>query len=94
MMVEIARNTTLALLANRSPEASICPSEVARAITSDGNWRMAMPNVHAAVDTLMDEGLVQLSWKGQRLERRTGPYRIFAFSSEQCRGAGKNEVHS
>jgi len=85
MMVEIARNATLALLAGRSTQASICPSEVARAISSDGNWRMAMPNVHAAVDALLDEGLVQLSWKGQRLEKRTGPYRITAaFIREKC----------
>jgi len=39
------RIVTLALLARRAPGATICPSEVARAIAPD--WRGAMPAVHA-----------------------------------------------
>ncbi|WP_309547008.1 hypothetical protein [Sphingomonas sp. SUN019] len=35
-----------------------------------------MPAVHAAVDQLVDEGLVRLSWKGRKLVTRAGPYRI------------------
>ncbi len=35
-----------------------------------------MPLVHAAIDELVDEGLVWLSWKRQALPRRDGPYRI------------------
>lgn len=76
MMPETARNATLALLADRSEDASICPSEVARVISTDDDWRTSMPTVHAAVDTLLDQGIIQLSWKGQRLDERTGPYRI------------------
>lgn len=74
-MAANARDTTLALLMARSPEATVCPSEVARALASDG-WRDALPVVHAAVDQLLSEGLVQLSWKGQPLATRVGPYRI------------------
>jgi hypothetical protein len=33
--------TTLSMLARRKPDATICSSEVARAIASD--WRRAMP---------------------------------------------------
>jgi hypothetical protein len=43
-----ARPATLALLAERAAEATICPSEVARALAADGaDWREAMPTVHA-----------------------------------------------
>jgi hypothetical protein len=42
------RAETLSLLARREPDATICPSEVARAIAPD--WRGAMPEVHAAID--------------------------------------------
>ncbi|KHL25862.1 hypothetical protein PK98_04480 [Croceibacterium mercuriale] len=68
------RAATLSLLAHRAPEATICPSEVARAISPD--WRGAMPAVHFAIDGLVRDGLVRLSWKGQRLATRSGPYRI------------------
>ncbi len=35
-----------------------------------------MPIVHSAVDGLVAEGLVRLSWKGEPLDERAGPYRI------------------
>jgi hypothetical protein len=71
-----ARDATLALLAKRAPGATVCPSEVARAVATDGDWRREMPTVHAAVDHLVDEGVIRLSWKGQALPTRAGPYRI------------------
>lgn len=72
-----AREATLALLAARAEDATVCPSEVARAVTAAaGDWREAMPEVHAAVDALVAEGAVQLSWKGRPLGLRAGPYRI------------------
>ena len=78
-----ARALTLALLAARDTGATICPSEVARAIAAGADpdaratdWREAMPQVHAAIDAMVSEGLVRLSWKGKPLARRSGPYRI------------------
>ena len=72
-----ARQATLALLAARAEDATVCPSEVARAVVGpDGRWRDAMPEVHAAIDQMMGEGLVRLSWKGRALVTRAGPYRI------------------
>ena len=78
-----ARGATLVLLDGRAPGATVCPSEVARALVAaaDGgrgarDWRDAMPSVHAAVDGLVVEGLVRLSWRGKTLTTRTGPYRI------------------
>ncbi len=74
------RAATLTLLARREPDATICPSEVARMIAID--WRDAMPAVHAAIDELLRDGLVRLSWKGRPLATRSGPYRIGRLRDE------------
>jgi hypothetical protein len=71
-----ARRAILKLLVARSSDATICPSEAARMLATDGEWRGAMPEVHDAVDQLVGDGQVDLSWKGQALTARTGPYRI------------------
>jgi hypothetical protein len=76
------RDVTLAILAARASEATVCPSEVARALTlseaeAGGTcWRESMPAVHEAIDGLVADGTVQLSWKGETLPSRSGPYRI------------------
>jgi hypothetical protein len=67
------------LLATRAPGATICPSEIARQLAASGpapDWRALMPTVHAAVDALVAEGQISLSWKGKALAARDGPYRI------------------
>lgn len=69
------RAATLDLLARRAAGATICPSEVARALSPE-DWRSAMPSVHAAIDGLVRDGSVRLSWKGERLATRSGPYRV------------------
>ncbi|KQM32161.1 DUF3253 domain-containing protein [Sphingomonas sp. Leaf10] len=69
-----AKAAILSLLAQRAPDATICPSEVARTIAAD--WRAEMPVVHAAIDALVGDGLVRLSWKGRPMATRSGPYRI------------------
>lgn len=72
----------LALLQLREPGATSCPSEVATALAAKvkseplTEWRDAMPVVHAARDQLVDEGTIHLSWKGDPLATRNGPYRI------------------
>lgn len=75
-----ARKATLGLIAARADDATVCPSEAAR-LLAKGNgepsqWRPMMPLVHAAVDQLLAEGLVEASWKGKRLGARKGPYRL------------------
>jgi len=80
-VVRDARDETLTLLALRATGATICPSEIARALvaadaSTAADWRAAMPSVHAAVDRLVEDGLVRLSWKGETLATRAGPYRI------------------
>jgi len=59
------RAATLSLLTRRASDATICPSEVARAIAPD--WRGAMRAVHAAIDGLVRDGLVRRSWKERPL---------------------------
>lgn len=74
----------MALVAKRSPAATVCPSEVARTLAEGPDtdaWRDAMPAVHAAVDQLVADGMVTLSWKGAPLSTRDGPYRIRRASS-------------
>jgi hypothetical protein len=72
----------LDLLADRERGATICPSEVARKLVDASSpndtesWRSAMPTVHAAVDRLVHQGTIKLSWKGEPLTVRSGPYRI------------------
>lgn len=75
-IVAHAREQALAMLAARDRGKTLCPSEVARAIARDEDWRDAMPAVHAAIDGLAEEGLICLSWKGKSLAKRVGPYRI------------------
>jgi hypothetical protein len=81
MRIDVACAAVLALLADREPGATICPSEVARRITEESandeaDWRIAMPIVHAAVDHLVDQENIRLTWKGRALSARSGPYRI------------------
>lgn len=80
------RQTLLSLLEQRPTGATVCPSEVARAIAALGGdsslgaetWREEMPMVHAVVDQLVADRAVKLSWKGHALKARAGPYRIAA----------------
>lgn len=56
---------------------TICPSEAARLLAGgDEDWRARMPSVHDAVDMLLAEDRIALSWKGEPKEKRRGPYRI------------------
>tara|TARA_Y100001947_G_C10318911_1_gene295226 strand:+ start:1194 stop:1445 length:252 start_codon:yes stop_codon:yes gene_type:complete len=73
-----AEAAVLALLSERQSGATICPSEAARRIATDNksDWREAMPVVHTAVDHLLDQKAITLSWKGKALPARSGPYRI------------------
>lgn len=78
-MTAPARRATMALLAGRATGATICPSEVARALAAadgDADWRARMPAVHEAVKRLAAAGEVRLSWRGAARAVGDGPYRI------------------
>ncbi len=72
-----ARRAVLELLERREAGQTLCPSEAARLVAGEnGDWRAQMDTVHAAVDELLAEKLIIISWKGVRKERRSGAYRI------------------
>lgn len=72
-----AETAIRALLAERAPGATICPSEAARRLAGpQGDWRAEMAAVHAAVDIMIAQGTIALSWRGEPKQKRRGPYRI------------------
>ena len=75
--VTAAETAIRALLAERAPGATICPSEAARRLAGpQGDWRAEMAAVHAAVDIMIAQGTIALSWRGEPKQKRRGPYRI------------------
>lgn len=85
------RSATLALLDRRTPDSTVCPSEVARALAAQRggkDWRGEMPAVHAEVDKMLAEGLVRLSWKKEAMPVRDGPYRIARAGPDDGRPDG------
>lgn len=72
-----AGEAILALLADRTEGATICPSEAARLMAGpQGDWRAEIEAVHAATDALAEAGMLRLSWKGADTQKRRGPDRI------------------
>lgn len=68
----------LALVARRAPGYSICPSEVARALSPD-DWRPLMPKVRDVARRLAGEGRVLVTQRGEVRDADTewcGPIRI------------------
>lgn len=65
------------LLDQRRPEASICPSEAARAVDPDG-WRALMPAARAAAGRLAAAGAVEVTQQGEVVDVATahGPLRV------------------
>jgi len=73
------RRTVLALLAQRAPEHSICPSEVARALEQDPmRWRALMPAVRRIAAALAEEGRIQVTQRAHpvQIEQVSGPVRL------------------
>ncbi|KLJ00625.1 DUF3253 domain-containing protein [Luteimonas sp. FCS-9] len=60
----VLRARILALLATRTAEASICPSEVARALRPGGDWRALMPAVRNVAATLAHAGTLEITQRG------------------------------
>ena len=65
------------LLDARARDATICPSDVARAM-SDNDWRDLMEPVRKAARRLVDAGEVEITQKGSVVDPSTakGPIRI------------------
>ncbi len=69
----------LALLEERGT-ATACPSEVARAVEPDGDWRALMPEVREAAARLREKGLVEAYQQGRPVDplAAKGPIRLRA----------------
>lgn len=65
------------LLDQRRPDASICPSEAARAVDPEG-WRDLMPEARAAAGRLAAAGEVEVTQGGAVIDVATarGPVRV------------------
>lgn len=61
----------------RGPEKSICPSEVARAL-SDDNWRELMPEVRRVAHDLCQSGQIVATQRGEVVDLKivSGPVRL------------------
>jgi hypothetical protein len=74
--------TILQLLARRREGATICPSDVARAVDK-GGWRQLMDPVRDAAGRLADRGEVDITQAGRVVDLTTarGPIRIRRHTS-------------
>jgi hypothetical protein len=72
--------TILALVADRGPGKTICPSEAARALAGKDPeaWSRLMPHIRRAAVRLMKEGRVEIRRKGRAVDPDDfrGIYRI------------------
>lgn len=67
------------LLAARRPGATVCPSEVARALApADGAWRARMPQVRQVAQQLAQSGRLVVTRRGAPVDalRAGGPIRL------------------
>ncbi|GAA4728498.1 DUF3253 domain-containing protein [Modestobacter marinus] len=73
----VLEQTIDALLGQRRPGASICPSEAARAVDPDG-WRDLMPAARSAAGRLAAAGAVEVTQSGAVVDVATarGPVRV------------------
>lgn len=72
-----------ALLAARSADASICPSEVARRLSPD-DWRVLMPRVREVAFDMARAGRVRITQRGRAVdpvEPVGGPIRLRSASA-------------
>ena len=73
------QDTILELLSHRRADATICPSEAARAVAGPGgDWRPLMDQARAAAAHLVEAGEVVITQRGEVVDlgRARGPIRI------------------
>jgi hypothetical protein len=66
-------------LASRTADATVCPSEVARALTvGDGAWRTLMPKVRQAAQRMAERGDLRVTRRGVEVDANSpgGPIRL------------------
>jgi hypothetical protein len=73
-----ARRVILELVEERGPDKTICPSEAARALAGDQDFRPLMELVREAAGALAADGRVEVTQKGRpvTISQAHGPVRI------------------
>jgi hypothetical protein len=73
-----AEKAIVDLLERRAVGASICPSEVARALFADDDWRIEMERVRMAARRLQRAGRIQIVRNGRPINpsKTKGPIRL------------------
>ena len=73
-----AERAILEFLQQRAVGASICPSEVARSLFADGDWRAEIDRVRMAARRLQRAGRIQITQRGRAVDpsRAKGPIRL------------------
>jgi hypothetical protein len=61
------------IVQQRGPDASACPSDVARAL-SPGQWRELMPQVRAVASQMAQQGEIEISQRGRAVSP-VGPWK-------------------
>ncbi|UNK42383.1 DUF3253 domain-containing protein [Luteimonas sp. S4-F44] len=75
----VLRERMLALLSERAADASICPSEVARALRPGGDWRVLMSGIREVAAALARDGVVLVTQHGAIVDADApppGPVRV------------------
>lgn len=78
----------LTLLASRAPSASICPSNVARSLSTEERvWRAKMPAIRSVAGHLAADGRVKVTRGATEVDAlsKGGPIRIRRLTDEQVR---------
>jgi hypothetical protein len=85
-----ARDAILGLLDERGPDKTICPSEAARALAGDADFRPYMEPVREAAARLADAGRIEVTQKGEpvTIGKVRGPIRLGLAGGD---GAGDDE---
>ncbi len=75
--VDRLASATRALLHHRKPDATICPSDVARVVGGSG-WRAILDEARSVIGELARAGTVRITQKGQDVDFGTarGPVRV------------------
>ncbi len=75
---ERIEEVTLELVVARGEGKTICPSEVARALAPDDDFRPLMPHVREAAAALAERGEIAVTQRGEVVDARTarGPIRL------------------
>jgi hypothetical protein len=73
-----AREAILGLLGERDPGKTICPSEAARSLAGDGDFRPDMEPVREAAAKLAEAGEIEVTQKGRpvTIGEARGPIRL------------------